>query len=129
MKRTRPPFRADHVGSLLRPASVKQAREQQGRGEISVADLEAVEDREIERVTGVLENHLGSQEKGADGPWLVGGKFSYADLAFVPWQVMLGMMPVGLVDLEKYTVVKDWMERLVKREAIGEVVKGFPGRS
>ena len=50
MKRTRPPFRADHVGSLLRPASVKQAREQQGRGEISVADLEAVEDREIERV-------------------------------------------------------------------------------
>ena len=85
--------------------------------------------REIERVTGVLENHLGSQEKGADGPWLVGGKFSYADLAFVPWQVMLGMMPEGLVDLEKYTVVKDWMERLVKREAIGEVVKGFPGRS
>ena len=50
MKRTRPPFRADHVGSLLRPGSVKQAREQQGRGEISAADLEAVEDREIERV-------------------------------------------------------------------------------
>ncbi len=50
MKRTKPPFRADHVGSLLRPASVKQAREQQARGEISAADLEAVEDREIERV-------------------------------------------------------------------------------
>jgi glutathione S-transferase len=85
--------------------------------------------REIERVTGVLEMHLSGQEKGADGPWLVGGKFSYADLAFVPWQVMLGMMPEGTVELEKYTVVKDWLERLVKREAIGEVVKGFPGRS
>ena len=50
MKRTKPPFRADHVGSLLRPASLKQAREQRAKGEISAADLKAVEDREIERV-------------------------------------------------------------------------------
>ena len=28
MKRTKPPFRADHVGSLLRPAALKEAREQ-----------------------------------------------------------------------------------------------------
>ena len=27
MQRTKPPFRADHVGSLLRPAALKQARE------------------------------------------------------------------------------------------------------
>ena len=50
MKRTKPPFRADHVGSLLRPASLKQAREKRAKGEISAADLKAVEDREIERV-------------------------------------------------------------------------------
>ena len=50
MKRTKPPFRADHVGSLLRPASLKQARERRAKGEIGAADLEAVEDREIERV-------------------------------------------------------------------------------
>jgi 5-methyltetrahydropteroyltriglutamate--homocysteine methyltransferase len=50
MKRTKPPFRADHVGSLLRPASLKQARERRAKGEISAADLKAVEDREIERV-------------------------------------------------------------------------------
>jgi 5-methyltetrahydropteroyltriglutamate--homocysteine methyltransferase len=50
MKRTKPPFRADHVGSLLRPASLKQARERRAKGEISVADLKAVEDQEIERV-------------------------------------------------------------------------------
>src|SRR6188472_3186194 len=50
MQRTKPPFRADHVGSLLRPASLKQAREKHAKGEISAADLKAVEDREIERV-------------------------------------------------------------------------------
>jgi 5-methyltetrahydropteroyltriglutamate--homocysteine methyltransferase len=50
MQRTKPPFRADHVGSLLRPAALKTAREQRAKGAISAADLEAVEDREIERV-------------------------------------------------------------------------------
>ncbi len=50
MKRTRPPFRADHVGSLLRPAALKEARAKRAKGEISAADLKAVEDREIERV-------------------------------------------------------------------------------
>ena len=50
MKRTKPPFRADHVGSLLRPAALKEARERRAKGEISAADLKAVEDREIERV-------------------------------------------------------------------------------
>jgi len=47
---TRPPFRADHVGSLLRPAALKQAREQRAKGEIDAAALKAVEDREIERI-------------------------------------------------------------------------------
>jgi methionine synthase II (cobalamin-independent) len=50
MKRTKPPFRADHVGSLLRPAALKQAREKRAKGEMTAADLKAVEDREIERV-------------------------------------------------------------------------------
>src|SRR3954451_25257308 len=50
MQRTAPPFRADHVGSLLRPAALREARARRGKGEISVADLKAIEDREIERV-------------------------------------------------------------------------------
>src|SRR5688572_3448516 len=50
MQRTKPPFRADHVGSLLRPASLKEARERRAKGEMSAADLKAVEDREIERI-------------------------------------------------------------------------------
>jgi 5-methyltetrahydropteroyltriglutamate--homocysteine methyltransferase len=45
-----PPFRADHVGSLLRPAAIKQAREQRQRGEIDAAALKAIEDREIEAI-------------------------------------------------------------------------------
>jgi 5-methyltetrahydropteroyltriglutamate--homocysteine methyltransferase len=50
MQRTKPPFRADHVGSLLRPAALKEAREKHAKGEIDAAALKAVEDREIERV-------------------------------------------------------------------------------
>ncbi|MCC6888114.1 MAG: 5-methyltetrahydropteroyltriglutamate--homocysteine S-methyltransferase [Hyphomicrobiales bacterium] len=48
MMRSKPPFRADHVGSLLRPAALKAARAQRERGEITPAELKAVEDREIE---------------------------------------------------------------------------------
>jgi 5-methyltetrahydropteroyltriglutamate--homocysteine methyltransferase len=49
-QRTKPPFRADHVGSLLRPAALKQAREKRAKGEIGAAELTAVEDRAIEDV-------------------------------------------------------------------------------
>jgi 5-methyltetrahydropteroyltriglutamate--homocysteine methyltransferase len=48
-KRTKPPFRADHVGSLLRPAALKDARAKHAKGELDAAGLKAVEDREIER--------------------------------------------------------------------------------
>jgi 5-methyltetrahydropteroyltriglutamate--homocysteine methyltransferase len=50
MQRTKPPFRADHVGSLLRPAVLKGARAKREQGENSAVDLKAIEDREIERV-------------------------------------------------------------------------------
>jgi 5-methyltetrahydropteroyltriglutamate--homocysteine methyltransferase len=50
MPRTKPPFRADHVGSLLRPASLKQARAKRERGEITAEQLKTIEDREIEAV-------------------------------------------------------------------------------
>src|SRR5882724_2821482 len=56
MQRTKPPFRADHVGSLLRPAALREARAQRAKNEISVADLKAIEDREIERVIGKQED-------------------------------------------------------------------------
>ena len=50
MQRSKPPFRADHVGSLLRPAALRDARAKHARAEISSAELTAIEDREIERI-------------------------------------------------------------------------------
>lgn len=44
------PFRADHVGSLLRPERLKEARTQFQNNEISAADLQKVEDEEIVRI-------------------------------------------------------------------------------
>lgn len=39
-----PPFRADVVGSLLRPRALKDARERRDRGEITAGDLRVLED-------------------------------------------------------------------------------------
>jgi len=50
MKRTKPPFRADQVGSFLRTAPLKEARAKREKGEISAADLKKVEDQEIPKL-------------------------------------------------------------------------------
>ena len=50
MKRNKPPFRADHVGSILRTAPVKEARAKRETGEIGADELRKVEDREIEKI-------------------------------------------------------------------------------
>jgi 5-methyltetrahydropteroyltriglutamate--homocysteine methyltransferase len=49
-QRTIAPFRADHVGSLLRPRAVREARARRARGDISATQLREIEDREIENV-------------------------------------------------------------------------------
>lgn len=48
--RATPPFRADHVGSLLRPQALKEARAKRESGEIAAEALKEIEDREIEKV-------------------------------------------------------------------------------
>jgi 5-methyltetrahydropteroyltriglutamate--homocysteine methyltransferase len=50
VKRTKPPFRADHVGSLLRPQALKEARAQHANGDLHASALAEIEDREIEKV-------------------------------------------------------------------------------
>ena len=47
MDRDRPPFRADHVGSFLRPAALKDARAKREAGALPAAALKSIEDREI----------------------------------------------------------------------------------
>jgi 5-methyltetrahydropteroyltriglutamate--homocysteine methyltransferase len=49
-RRTRPPFRADHVGSLLRPERLHHARAEFKAGRLDAAGLRAVEDECIEEV-------------------------------------------------------------------------------
>ena len=50
MPRSRPPFRADHVGSLLRPTALKEARSRHQEGAISDAELRRTEDAEIKKI-------------------------------------------------------------------------------
>ncbi|MDO9411542.1 MAG: 5-methyltetrahydropteroyltriglutamate--homocysteine S-methyltransferase [Pseudolabrys sp.] len=53
--RSKPPFRADHVGSLLRSAALKQARADRDSGAITPAALKEIEDREIKILIGKQE--------------------------------------------------------------------------
>ena len=53
-----PPFRADHVGSLLRPQELHEARAKAKQGEITQEALKAVQDRCIKEVI-VLQESIG----------------------------------------------------------------------
>jgi 5-methyltetrahydropteroyltriglutamate--homocysteine methyltransferase len=52
----KPPFRADHVGSFLRPRALIEARERHRGGQIDAAELRAVEDDAIRGVIAFQEN-------------------------------------------------------------------------
>jgi 5-methyltetrahydropteroyltriglutamate--homocysteine methyltransferase len=54
--RNTPPFRADHVGSLLRPPELLEARRRHRAGEIDVDTLREVEDRSIRDVVRLQED-------------------------------------------------------------------------
>jgi 5-methyltetrahydropteroyltriglutamate--homocysteine methyltransferase len=56
MLRVTPPFRADHVGSLLRPQYLKDARVRRERGEITPQELRETEDRAIRDVIAKQES-------------------------------------------------------------------------
>jgi len=55
-RRTAPPFRADHVGSLLRPAHLLQARDDFASGAIGADELRAIEDDAIRDVVSKQED-------------------------------------------------------------------------
>ena len=54
--RTIPPYRADHVGSLLRPPELLQAREDFANDRISADELRAIEDDAIRDVVKLQED-------------------------------------------------------------------------
>ncbi|MCW5772442.1 MAG: 5-methyltetrahydropteroyltriglutamate--homocysteine S-methyltransferase [Rhodospirillaceae bacterium] len=55
MTAARPPFRADHVGSLLRPKEILEARDKVAKGEMSKADLRKLEDKHIKDAVALQE--------------------------------------------------------------------------
>jgi 5-methyltetrahydropteroyltriglutamate--homocysteine methyltransferase len=56
LSRPRPPFRAEHVGSLLRPPELKRARDAHKRGEITAGKLREVEDAAISDIVRMQED-------------------------------------------------------------------------
>src|SRR6266704_1996707 len=67
-----PPFRADHVGSLLRPPELLKARADREEGRISAEDLRAVEDgaiRDMVRMQAELGLHGVTDGEFRRGSW------------------------------------------------------------
>jgi len=78
----------------------------------------------VNRVTGVLESWLAGEKKKyadapGDGPWLVGNKFSYADLSFVSWQkIVLLFLTKEEYDEDKYPVMQEWITKIYERDSV-----------
>jgi len=71
---------------------------------------------EVKRVSGVLDGHLKDRE------YLVGDKCTYADLAFITWQIGSKKL-VGEFDWEtEFPHMSAWLERLTKREGVSKVL-------
>ncbi|CAM1501336.1 Fc.00g104980.m01.CDS01 [Cosmosporella sp. VM-42] len=77
---------------------------------------------EVNRVSTVLEFFLAQRAKVSQrngGPWLVGDKCSYADLAFITWQRTIAfILAKEDYDLDNYPYVKDWLDRMALREGV-----------
>lgn len=85
--------------------------------------------KEVNRVSGVLEVCLAQQKRehggnaGSDGPWLVGNKFSYADVAFIPWQKIVSMvLGKDEYDEDNYPHVKEWLGKMTSRGTVKNVL-------
>ncbi|KAL9081383.1 MAG: hypothetical protein Q9157_000102 [Trypethelium eluteriae] len=85
--------------------------------------------KEVNRVSAVLDGYLARQKErhglsaGSDGPWLVGNKLSYADIAFVPYQSTISM----ILEKDEYNVhnfphLMEWIGKMVSRESVKTVL-------
>ncbi|KAI0466068.1 glutathione S-transferase [Xylaria cf. heliscus] len=84
--------------------------------------------KEVYRVTGVVEGHLAKEKAkakdGAEGPWLVGGRVSYADIAWYMWQVqIIQALPDSSISYDEYPNVKQWLENLGARRSVQHAVE------
>jgi glutathione S-transferase len=81
--------------------------------------------KEVARVTGVLEGWLEKQESKTDGPWLVGGRISYADLSFVTWYNVIAITCKEEFDLDasEFPRMKEWIGRMKARNSVRAVLE------
>jgi 5-methyltetrahydropteroyltriglutamate--homocysteine methyltransferase len=88
LKRTSPPFRADHVGSLLRPPALKEAREAHQAGRISAAQLQEAADTAVREVVklqedvglkGITDGEVRRSSWHMDFLYQIGGVTKYQD--------------------------------------------------
>lgn len=74
---------------------------------------------EIRRVLGVIDAHLKKQGT----PYLVGDKCTFADLAWVTWNSLLGWLVPDLDTEKEFPVFHAWNQRLVTRPAVKKVLE------
>jgi 5-methyltetrahydropteroyltriglutamate--homocysteine methyltransferase len=97
--RTKPPFRADHVGSLLRPPALRRAREHFQTGRLSAIELRAIEDTAIRTLVkrqeevglrGVTDGELRRTSWHMDFFYQIGGVAKGHDKVTVPFHSATG---------------------------------------
>ncbi|KAL5356762.1 glutathione S-transferase [Aspergillus floccosus] len=73
---------------------------------------------EIRRVSGVLDGVLAKSE------YLVGGRYSYVDAAFVPWYQIVPRVTGDAIDLAKdFPNLNAWLQRVQARPAVAKTLK------
>ncbi|KAI5921223.1 glutathione S-transferase [Camillea tinctor] len=85
---------------------------------------------EVNRVSGVIDGHLAreaeKQGEAGDGPWFVGGRVSFVDIAFVPWQEVAGqVLTKEEYDVDKYPHLKAWLQKMLARETVRSTLDKF----
>lgn len=84
-----PPFRAEHVGSLLRPTSLFQKREALEKGECTLEDVRALEDEAIKHVVAL------QQQVGIKG--ITDGEIRRFATICIPCGAVFMLLPKGSV--------------------------------
>jgi glutathione S-transferase len=97
-----------------------------------VKDIESVLERygnEVRRILGVIERHLRKKRDAGSGDneaiWLVGDKCTYADLAFVTWDVLLlgRLFPEGFDVKTDFPLFMEWHENTISRPTVKKALE------
>lgn len=113
--RSLPPFRADHVGSLLRPRELVQARAARKAGTLSADALRAVEDRAIE--TAIRQQEALGLRAATDGEYR---------RAFWHYDFVSGLDGVELYEPEQKIQFKGGLPLPLALRVVGKIGWGKP---